>query len=706
MRNQHILTIRQPAKETPSKVLPDGAVTGNGDVTAVLAGSADRVRIYIGKADFWKADGRVYTEHRGGLAPLGMVEILLPQLAYADYEAEQNMDEAYIRLKLNAGKLSANVKITVCADENTVFIELDRTYPMVSVSADLIAIEGSEAVTNSGWVKDVRYSVRGFDTPECRFPTYGICAMRQISRTVWDGKERILWAIHVCTNHDTAAYRSQAVESVHVLDEAACDRLLKCHSQWWKHFWSKSSVELPDKQLELYWYAGIYAVACCARNKKFPPGLWGAYSTADGMSWFGDYHLNYNYEAPFYALCSSNHTELLECYTSPLNDYLPIARVHAKEYLGIEGALFPVGIGPLGLETDIRPDTKEHGHLFLGQKSNGAYAAVIPMMHWYATRDQEFARREYYDFLRSVAEFWENYLVYEDGAYQIYNDALNEVAWWSGPDYMPEGQDDKNPVISCGLVKMLMRLMIDLAETLEIDTEKIPKWQKIHDHLPKVETFEHEGERILRGVEGVDMLRELSLEYLYPIGQIGKYMTPQLFEAAKNTHQQLCNWDSHNRFCSYYPMAARLEYPPEEIILHIHEIIEKRGLPNGMFRYDGGGLENSAAIPATVNEMLLQSYEGIIRLFPVWDKKCNARFHGFRANGAFLIDACLENGRIYAEIISEKGMTLTMEAPDGEYVLERGDGRRISAEGPFITVNTSVGERVILQVRNKEEFVW
>ena len=694
--NEHVLTIHQPAKETPFKALPDGAITGNGDVTVVLSGSADRVRIYIGKADFWKADGRVYTEHPGGIAPLGLVEILLPQLAYADYRAEQNLDQAYIRLNLDAGKLNANLKITVCATENTVLLELDRTHPMVSASAAFVPLEGSEAVTCSDWVKDVMYSVRGFDTPECRFPSWGICALRQISRTVSEGRERIVWAMSVCTNHDTAAYKSQAIERVSALDEAACYRLLAEHGEWWKHFWSKSSVELPDKQLELYWYAGLYSAACCMRNKKFPPGLWGAYATADGMGWFGDYHLNYNYEAPFYALTTSNHTELMECYAAPLNDYLPIAKRHAREFLGIDGAYFPVGIGPLGLETDYRPDTKEHGHLFLGQKSNSAYAAVIPMMHWYGTRDKEFARREYYDFLLSVAEFWENYLVFEDGAYQIYNDALNEVGWYAGPGHMPQGHDDKNPIVSRGLVRILMKLMIDLSSELGIDTERIPKWQHILDHLPEADTFESDGEMILRGIEGCDLLKELAPEYIYPAGQIGKYTTPELFEAAKNTHKQLSIWDSHNRFCSYYPMAARLEYPPEEIIAHIHEVIEKRGLPNGMFRYAGGGLENSSAIPSTVNEMLLQSYEGIIRLFPVWDKRRDARFHGLRANGAFLIDASLENSRIRAEILSEQGMPLTIESPDGGCVLVMGDDRQITVTERFVTVETVKGERITL----------
>ena len=102
---KHILTTSKPAQKTPSQVLPDGMITGNGDVSVILSGGADRIRLYIGKNDFWKADGRVYTEHRGGLAPLALAEILLPHLAYAEYEASQDMDNANITLSLNVKNL-------------------------------------------------------------------------------------------------------------------------------------------------------------------------------------------------------------------------------------------------------------------------------------------------------------------------------------------------------------------------------------------------------------------------------------------------------------------------------------------------------------------------------------------------------------------------------------------------------------------------
>ncbi|MBR4204343.1 MAG: hypothetical protein IKQ92_02600 [Clostridia bacterium] len=692
--SKHVFSTNTPAKATPSGALPDGLIAGNGDVTVTLGGSADRVKLYIGKADFWKADGRVYTSERGGIAPLGLAELLLPHLAYADYYAEQDLDGAFITLRLTDGGESAAVKITVCATENTILVELDHTFPAVSASLSLRAVEGSEAVAETGADGEVSWASRSFDTPECRFPSFGICALKRISRHIGGGRERVLWAIGVGTNHDTASWRKQVPERVAALDEAACERLLAAHTAWWADFWSKSGVTLGDKTLENFWYAGIYSVACTARNKKFPPGLWGAYSTADGMGWFGDYHMNYNYEAPFYALTASNHPELLDCYMAPLNDFLPTAKRYAADYLGIPGAYFPVGIGPLGMETDVRPDTKEHGHLFLGQKSNGAYAAVIPMMHWYATRDAQFARREYYEFLRSVTELWENYLVLADGVYQIYNDSLNEVGWYSGPDHMPSGHDDKNPIVSKGLVRMLMKLMIDLAGELGTDADKIPLWQDILERLPEASTFEKDGETILQGIEGSEGLRELALEYAYPIGQIGKVSTPELFEAAKHTHRKLSIWDSHNRFCSYYPLAARLELPPEEIIGHIHDVIRDRSLPNGMFRYGGGGLENSAAIPGTVNEMLLQSYEGFLRLFPCWNRRDDASFFGLRAYGAFVVDAELKDGAICASILSEKGMPLRLEKPGEGYAVRRENGETVLLSDPVTVLETAPGERL------------
>lgn len=66
-----------------------------------------------------------------------------------------------------------------------------------------------------------------------------------------------------------------------------------------------------------------------------------------------------------------------------------------------------------------------------------------------------------------------------------------------------------------------------------------------------------------------------------------------------------------------YPGAVRVGYPSDEILMHMKERIEMAVYPNSWIVQGGGGIETFAAVPLTINEMLLQSYEGVIRLFQI-----------------------------------------------------------------------------------------
>ena len=625
-----------------------------------------------------------------------MIEILQPQLAYAPYHVEEDIDRAQLTGYYRTEGFDASLSVVVCAEENTILLELNRTFPGLSASVSLLPMAENGAIAWERTEGNLQMTLRGFDSPELHFPTYGLSVLREVSRVRLDGRERIRYAVCIGTNHDTAAYMAQTTARAQNIDDEAFDTLLLGHRMWWENFWSKSAVSLPDETLELHWYTGLYIMACCARNPHFAPGLWGNFVTSDGMGWFGDYHLNYNYEAPFYALTAANHTELLDCYMTPLNDFLPHAKRYAKAYLGCRGAYFPVSIGPLGMETDIRPDTKEHGHLFLGQKSNAAYAAVIPMMHWYSTRDTEYARTQSYPYLRAAADFWEDYLTFSDGQYHIVNDALNEVEYYSSADFMPQRQDERNPIISVGLVRMLMTLLADMAGELGVDAERIPHWLDIAGRLGPAKTVEADGILLLRGTDNVPSMRGLCLQYLYPAEQIGRFGDSELYRAAQNTLEKIGAWDDNNLFCSFYPAAARLGYDPDTLICRLNSCIASHALPNGMFRFQGGGIENSAAVPATVNEMLLQSYEHILRLFPCWNRSRNAAFRGLRAYGAFVVNAALQDGVISADITSERGQRLRIEKPGEGYVLRRADGEILPLHEQITETETVPGEVITI----------
>jgi hypothetical protein len=79
--------------------------------------------------------------------------------------------------------------------------------------------------------------------------------------------------------------------------------------------------------------------------------------------------------------------------------------------------------------------------------------------------------------------------------------------------------------------------------------------------------------------------------------------------------------------------------------------------------YGGGGIESCGGFLA-INEMLLQSHEGVLRFFPVWPKDQDARFGTLRAVGAFLVSAELKNGVVTGvKIVSEKGRDCTVQNP-------------------------------------------
>ena len=120
------------------------------------------------------------------------------------------------------------------------------------------------------------------------------------------------------------------------------------HRAWWSNFWSRSFIVIPDKEIEKRWYAALYVMGSCSRPGKVAPGLWGNWLTTDQPNWQGDFHLNYNFQAPFYMVYGCNHPDLSLPFFQPVMDWLPQARDFAKER-GWKGVHYPGVHRPLGI---------------------------------------------------------------------------------------------------------------------------------------------------------------------------------------------------------------------------------------------------------------------------------------------------------------------------------------------------------------------
>jgi len=490
--------------------------------------------------------------------------------------------------------------------------------------------------------------------------------------------ETVTVAAAILSDLDAQDFLSTAKSIVAELTPQTVEARTKQHRDWWMQFWSRSFIEIPDKEIEKHWYAALYALGSCSRAGKVAPGLWGNWLTTDTPNWHGDFHLNYNFQAPYYLAYGTNHADLSLPFYQAVLESMDNGRAMAQRH-GWKGVHFPVCIGPWGLSPE-NPDGD------WGQRSDAAYAALNFIWHWQYTQDADFLRQTAYPYLREVAAFWEDYLKFEDGRYVIYNDSIHEG---SGPDF--------NPILSLGLVRTLFTNMIPMSQELGVDADKRAQWRDILGKLSAFPLQERDGRTVFRYSEkGMAWCNSntLGIQHIFPCGAIGLDSDPKLLEISRNMIEAMHRWTDNNGFSSWYSACARVGYDPQRILEGLRHECDKQSAPNLLLQYGGGGIENCSGFLA-VNEMLLQSHEGVVRLFPCWPRDMDARFGTLRAVGAFLVSAGIKGGVISGVALrSERGRDCTLVNPwPGRSVLVVRNGKKAeSLSGDRFTVKTSANE--------------
>lgn len=682
---KHTAIITKKPERSGKCSIPDGAINGNGDLGVILGNSENGMRIYLSKCDLWQGLEK-YDD--GGLRPLGYIDIDIPKKLYDEYYVEQDMDKGEIRCGFG-------VDVRVCKTENTVMIELGdnlKSEPVLKVFEGETAGEKGEFV--SGKIKGI---YRSFAGGEHKYETHAYAAIKKIS----DKK----YCVFAATNHDTENPKEYVLKKASLTGEKTFEKLKVKHYEAWDEFYSKSSFSLSDRELEKLWYSSQYFLACCAGNPKFPPGIFANFITVENPAWHSDYHLNYNYQAPFYATCSSNHPELTDCYHAPLEDFMEKGRLFADKF-GCRGIIYPVGIAPKGLLTELNEELRfSFLRLFLGQRSNAIHPADIMVFRWNATRDTEYAEKHAYPYIKACLEFFEDYATFENGRYSICRDAVHEVPFYKddfNPDKYKKVINDKNNALTLGLIRMCIPAAIDMAKALGIDSDKQKKWADMLEKLSPFKTYMRLGRRVYRYTESGQAWNEsndVGLQHIYPCGCIGLSSPKKELEIARNTFRQkeLHCYNDDNAFCSFYPMSARLGMNPHKSLKKLKKLNSQRIMQNLLYDFAGGCLENCSATATTLNEMALQSHQGIIRIFPCWDKEIDAEYNNLRADGAFLVSSSIKSGDIgRTQIISEKGGMLKIFNPFNNSKVTCADGI-FETSNKEIVISTIPKEKIIIE---------
>ncbi|AXY74335.1 trehalose hydrolase [Paraflavitalea soli] len=718
----------------PTSKVPDAPLAGNGDIGLTLGGSPDNLCFYLGKNDFWRA-WPVYPG--GGIAFPGALQVSSEALKGASWYAEQVMDKAVVKGRFTKGNTSVSLTAWVAATHNTVVVEFISN-KACRLQLKLWAPEGNTAVNGAGVTNQVQWVTRSFnDTALQEWPCHVAIAMKTLGAVVDQNNyiellpgKKITITLTLYTSFDQPQWKEQAIREAGALTAVSVANMRIQHEAWWRQFWLRSSVRIGDPYLEQYYYASQYLLACSSRGDKFAPGIWGPFITKDSTAWGGDYHLNYNYQAPYWAAYSSNQIDLTNNFDQPLLDYMPKGVAHARSLLNVRGIYYPVGIGPRGLVTTrwpltpeemekrygTRENTIDDGFKFLGQKINAVFSVGNMLMRFYSTYDSSYALRVY-PYLVACADFWEDYLKYEEGRYVIYMDHFNEIMPRLGSTgNWRDRLGDFNSTLSLGLVKMLFKGVVDMSTYLGKDQGRQSTWTHILTHLSQFPVGDADGRRSLQSVEkrpwGYEKpagLNRVSIHgLLVPAGVAGP-ITDSSFNKIllddvshwKDKMKSGAEWGNtlNNGIETCFPGAVRVGYDPGEILQYLKERIARQSLSNWWITQGGGGIETLAAVPLTINEMLLQSYEGVVRIFPNWDHSKDAQFDQLRAYGAFLVSSRLRKGSVeYVHLLSEKGRVCVLANPwPGKSIQLVRNGKKAEVlRGAAVRFTTGVGEMIVV----------
>ncbi|MEV6299912.1 discoidin domain-containing protein [Actinoplanes sp. NPDC051861] len=449
---------------------------------------------------------------------------------------------------------------------------------------------------------------------------------------------------------------------------AGLDTAYNQHLDWWRQYWLRSYVDLGDDVLERFYYAAQYFLGSASRNGRTAPGLYGLWITRDDPFFSGDMHLNYNFMANFYGAYSSNRAEWALPHMDLISAYLPEARRRSTQDLqrvnsgyvtprfgtgGIPGGvLFPVGIGPFG----STPDNN-----YWQQVSNSLFAVTQFIAYWDYTRDQNYLRNRAYPFMKEVATFFSRWMEYDP--------ATRRYTTWGGPH---EGTWARNPSPDVGMLRYLLTSLLAASSELGADAGSRPQWQQMLDGLPPIPTTTSGGRTVYalgdpgtvsdgRAIRPGD--NTVNLEFIHPGEGLGLNSSAADRQRAIDTLDVMNSWGQENSFPKVFTQAARVGYPAASLIDRLKQQVTAKTDANLRIRDIHHGLEKSGATEA-VNNLLLQSDDGVMRVFPVWPSGRDASFVRLREKDAFLVSSRVVSGRVdYVDVTSEQGRQLRLRNP-------------------------------------------
>ncbi|MHC4367633.1 MAG: glycosyl hydrolase family 95 catalytic domain-containing protein [Planctomycetota bacterium] len=488
--------------------------------------------------------------------------------------------------------------------------------------------------------------------------------------------------------------------------DAGFDQLQGAHRTWWDSYWARSSVRVPNAIIERQWYLEMYKFGAAARADTPPITLQGPW-TADNMKippWKGDYHHDLNTELSYWPAYSGNQLDGAAGFVNWLWDTRDTAKAWTKRFFDLPGLNVP-------MTADLNQEQIGGWHQYTHSATTAAWLAHHFYLHWRYSMDRDFLRDRAYPWLRETSVFLE--AVTEKGP-----DGKRTLPLSSSPEINDDRLDAWFPTITnydLALIRWTFETTTELAHELG-KTDDARRWWALLAEIPEF-AIDEQSKKLLvaKDYPLAASHRHFShLMAIHPLGIIRWENGPEdqaiIKASLADLEEKGTSWWTGYSFSWLANLAARardgkraekaLELFSTSFCLrssfHCNGDQSGRGYSN--FRYRPFTLEGNFAAAAGLQEMLLQSHSGTIRVFPAippgWK---DVSFNTLRAEGAFLVSATRVNGATERiEVKSEKGGPCRIENPFGRagYDTEGVGRNNFHSGGPDFVVITRPGQKM------------
>lgn len=638
---------------------------GNGLMGGLLWGSGNEIRLSLDRGDLWDLRPHPAFVQPGfnygkvvELASTGRTGELNKQFSrVSDFPSKLpgarlvvTLDPGYRSREFRLDMQQALGSVELGGRQATCFFSAVEPVALLFVPGNAqIRLEANQAVKTLGYQPPSSGGADGHDASLVQHAALGFrYAILATGRAVQDGT---LIAIAMTTSKDAADPLALARQRTAAALAAGHEKALAAHQQWWKAFWARSSVRVPDDRIQQHYNLVQYFYGAASRRGAPPMPLQGVWTADEGglPPWHGDYHHDLNTQLTYWACLASGHFDECRGFLDFMNGLKPRHQEFSRTFFGLKQGLVVPGVMSL--------DGSAMGAWFQYTLSPtmGAWVAQAFYWQWRYEMDRDFLDRQAYPYCAAVGEALAGLLQPDPQTGRL------KLPLSSSPEIHDNSQRawlKPNSNFDQALLRWLFAANAEMAAASG-KTAEAARWNGLLARLDPLAVSGQSSPFLLvaPGEPLAESHRHHSqLMAIYPLGILNIEGSPrdrEIIEASFGQVDSLGtkNWTGYS-FSWMAALRARAGRA-SEALRFLSAYVESFTLRNGFhangeqtrkglsdLHYRPFTLEGNFAAAQAVHEMLLQSWGGRVRVFPAVPAEwADVSIANLRAEGGFSVSA-------------------------------------------------------------------